>query len=269
MILNELACTTTDEQIEVIDVVLDDTIEDNIIENEEDILKEPCNVISGNVLININNENYEKDNYPPVEGLEIELYNYENLNTPIEKVKPDDKGFYKFENIDIGNYILKLYLPNNYELLEENDENFINKKLLISRKINNENNINIPIKLKKTLNIKGVIFLDKSQSSTYDKGSIGINGIKVSLLDEEDTLIQETISEKFLSIDGFFNFTNLDPNMYKIVIKIEDGIAFTPPKYDLEFGSKASKTFSGIKCKLTDHDLDNAYIGVISLSQPQ
>lgn len=269
MIFNELACTTADEPVEIIDVILDDAAENNTIDDEENISRKPYGVISGNVLVNINNQNYEKDSYTPIDDLEIELYSYEDLNVPIDKVKPDDKGYYEFKNIDTGNYLLKLYLPNNYELLEENDENFTNKQLLISRKINNENNIDIPIKLKKTFNVKGVVFLDKSQSSTYDKGSIGINGIKVSLLDEDDNLIKEATSEKFLSIDGFFNFTNLNPNTYKIVIKIEDGIAFTPPKYDLEFGSKASKTFSGIKCNVTDHDLDNAYIGVVSLSSPQ
>ena len=265
MIFNELSCTL-EEQVEIIDVILEDENDNTTkIENEEDTL----GIISGNVLVNINNKDYEKDNYIPVDGLEIELYNYKNLNAPIDKVKPDNQGFYEFKNLDVDDYILKLYLPNNYELLEENDKNFINKQLLISKKINNLNNIDIPIKLKKTFSVKGVVFLDKSQSSTYDKGSIGINGIKISLLDEEDKLIKQTTTKKFLSIDGFFDFNNLDSNVYKIVLKIEDGIAFTPPKYDIEFGSKASKTFSGIKCKVSDHDLDNAYIGVISLSQPQ
>ena len=243
MIFNELSCTS-DEQVEIIDVILEDENDNTTkIENEEDTL----GIISGNVLVNINNKDYEKDNYIPVDGLEIELYNYKNLNAPIDKVKPDNQGFYEFKNLDVDDYILKLYLPNNYELLEENDKNFINKQLLISKKINNQNNIDIPIKLKKTF----------------------INGIKISLLDEEDKLIKQTTTKKFLSIDGFFDFNNLDSNVYKIVLKIEDGIAFTPPKYDIEFGSKASKTFSGIKCKVSDHDLDNAYIGVISLSQPQ
>ena len=67
---------------------------------------------------------------------------------------------YEFKNLDVDDYILKLYLPNNYELLEENDKNFINKQLLISKKINNQNNIDIPIKLKKTFSVKGVVFLE-------------------------------------------------------------------------------------------------------------
>ena len=156
MIFNELSCTS-DEQVEIIDVILEDENNDTTkIENEEDTL----GIISGNVLVNINNKDYEKDNYIPVDGLEIELYNYKNLNAPIDKVKPDNQGFYEFKNLDVDDYILKLYLPNNYELLEENDKNFINKQLLISRKINNQNNIDIPIKLKKTFSVKGVVFLE-------------------------------------------------------------------------------------------------------------
>ena len=156
MIFNELSCTS-DEQVEIIDVILEDENDNTTkIENEEDTL----GIISGNVLVNINNKDYEKDNYIPVDGLEIELYNYKNLNAPIDKVKPDNQGFYEFKNLDVDDYILKLYLPNNYELLEENDKNFINKQLLISKKINNQNNIDIPIKLKKTFSVKGVVFLE-------------------------------------------------------------------------------------------------------------
>ena len=141
MIFNELSCTS-DEQVEIIDVILEDENDNTTkIENEEDTL----GIISGNVLVNINNKDYEKDNYISVDGLEIELYNYKNLNAPIDKVKPDNQGFYEFKNLDVDDYILKLYLPNNYELLEENDKNFINKQLLISKKINNLNNIDIPI----------------------------------------------------------------------------------------------------------------------------
>lgn len=272
MIFNEVCCTTTDENTEVIDVVLEEDVvlEGSIAEenfNNEDTLNVPINTISGNVSVNINTKNYEKDNYIPVNDLEIELYKADNLNTPVTKTKPNDKGFYEFKDIDIDNYILKLNLPSGYELLEDNDENFINKNLLVSNKINNEENIDIPIKLNKVFNIKGVVFLDKSKSSTYDKDSVGINGVKVSLMDEESNLIKEATSEKFLSIDGFFEFTNLEPKMYQIVLKVEEGIDFTVPRYDLEFGSKASKSFSGIKCKVTDHDLNNAYIGIISVSQ--
>ncbi len=268
MIFYELCCTTTDENIETIDINLEeDTILDKNINSSEDALNGSCGIISGNILVNINNQDYEKENYTPIDGLEIELYKSDDLNIPIAKIKPNDTGFYEFKNIDVDNYILKLSLPSGYELLEENDENFINKELLISNKVNNENNIDIPIKLKKVFDIKGVVFLDKSKSSTYDKESIGINGVKISLLDENDNIIKETTSEKFLSIDGFFKFTHLESKVYRVVLKVEDGISFTTPRYDLEFGSKASKSFSGIKCKVTDHDLNNAYIGVISLSQ--
>ncbi|WP_291736655.1 hypothetical protein [Clostridium sp.] len=76
MIFNELSCTS-DEQVEIIDVILEDENDNTTkIENEEDTL----GIISGNVLVNINNKDYEKDNYIPVDGLEIELYNYKNLN---------------------------------------------------------------------------------------------------------------------------------------------------------------------------------------------
>ena len=113
MIFNELSCTS-DEQVEIIDVILEDENDNTTkIENEEDTL----GIISGNVLVNINNKDYEKDNYIPVDGLEIELYNYKNLNAPIDKVKPDNQGFYEFKNLDVDDYILKLYLPNNYDLL--------------------------------------------------------------------------------------------------------------------------------------------------------
>ena len=244
MIFNELSCTS-DEQVEIIDVILEDENDNTTkIENEEDTL----GIISGNVLVNINNKDYEKDNYIPVDGLEIELYNYKNLNAPIDKVKPDNQGFYEFKNLDVDDYILKLYLPNNYELLEENDKNFINKQLLISKKINNQNNIDIPIKLKKTFSVKGVVFLDKSQSSTYDKGSIGINGIKISLLDEEDKLIKQTTTKKFLSIDGFFDFNNLDSNVYKIVLKIEDELEI----YNFTKELKPSKRLKICTLKVSD-----------------
>ena len=58
MIFNELSCTS-DEQVEIIDVILEDENDNTTkIENEEDTL----GIISGNVLVNINNKDYEKDN---------------------------------------------------------------------------------------------------------------------------------------------------------------------------------------------------------------
>lgn len=255
------------------------TIEDNItdenknssntlsIENVEYVLLDnEGKSISGNICLNINNIEYKNDNYIPIEGLEIELYKAQNLNFPLDKIIPDSKGFYEFTNLDLDDYILKLNLPNNYTLIYEEDEYFKNKNLLISNKINNKEKINIPINLKKLFCVKGVIFLDKSNTGIYNKESIGINGIKISLLDENDNVIKETKSRKFLSIDGLFEFDNLESSTYKITINIEDGIDFSVPRYNLEFGSKAAKIFSGIKCIISDHDLLNAYIGLVYIN---
>lgn len=248
MIFKEICCESIDK-------------EGNIDTNTENISF--GGNIYGNICIDMNDTNYEEDTYIYLDDLTLELYRISNLNELVESIKTDKKGFYVFNNLIIDDYIIKINLPDDYILCKKDSNSLLNEKILISDKINNSNDINIPIKIKKLFKIKGVVFLDKSKTSIYNKESIGVNGIDVSLYDESDNLVQKTKSIKLLSMGGFFEFNNLESKTYKITITTEEGINFSPPRYDLEYGSKASKNFSGIKCNISDHDLDSAYIGLI------
>lgn len=260
MILKELCCenmestTNNDDKVEYIEET------DTTIPTENNSYG---GTIAGNICININNNTYEGDTYIYLDDLTLDLYRVNNLSELVKSVKTDKKGFYEFNDITIDDYIIKINLPPEYILCEKDSNSLLNENILISDKINNLNDVNIPIRLKRLFKIKGVIFLDKSKTSIYNKESIGVNGINVYLYDEYDNLVQETKSIKFLSMGGFFEFNNIEPKTYKITITTEEGINFSPPRYDLEFGSKASKNFSGIKCNISDHDLDSAYMGLI------
>lgn len=259
MIFKELCCENIESEANNIEV-------EYVEEVDTDEPRENSSyggTISGNISINIHDKAYEGDTYIYLDDLTLDLYRASNFNELVKSVKTDKKGFYEFKNLIVDDYIIKINLPSAYKLCEKDSNSLLNKDILISDKINNLNNVNIPIKLKRLFKIKGVVFLDKSKTSIYNKESIGVNGINVSLYDESDRLVQETKSMKFLSMGGFFEFNNLEPKTYKITITTEEGINFSPPRYDLEFGSKASKNFSGIKCNISDHDLDSAYIGLV------
>lgn len=260
MIFKELCCENIDSET-------NDNIEIDYVEESNIHVPVQDNSyggsISGSICINIHDKAYEGATYLYLDDLTLDLYRVSNFSELVKSVKTDEKGFYEFKDLTVDDYIIKINLPSEYKLCEKDNDSLLNKDMLISDKINNLNDINIPIKLKRVFKIKGVVFLDKSKTSIYNKESIGVNGINVSLYDEFDKLVQETKSIKFLSMGGFFEFSNLEPKTYKITITTEDGINFSPPRYDLEFGSKASKNFSGIKCNISDHDLDSAYIGLI------
>lgn len=268
MVLKEICCENEEINVNVDDLNSEIKIlkeADTCLEETDKCLNDKNNggTISGNITINIDNIDYKEDTYIYIDDLELDLYKINNLNEIVQSIKTNEQGFYEFKNIPSDDYIIKVNTPMKYKLYEKNDNSLINEKSLMSDKINNENDVNIPIKFKKVFEIKGIVFLDKPKTSIYGKESVGINGIKIFLYDENDNLIKETKSNKFLSIDGYFEFTNLESQIYKVVVNTEDGIDFSSPRYNLEYGSKASKNFSGIKCNLRDHDLTSAYIGLI------
>ncbi|MBP9759194.1 hypothetical protein KBD45_05860, partial [Candidatus Dojkabacteria bacterium] len=139
-------------------------------------------------------------------------------------------GEYIFENINPGNYEVQIAIPETFITSpfqaggnRETDNDFIYEQqsafgLGRVAKSNSfvlksgEEQMGIDAGLQVFEEIKGSVWQDVNNDNKYDANDRGIQGIVVSLLDQDGNIIDSRISES----DGIFKFTSIKPGKYSL-----------------------------------------------------
>ncbi len=183
------------------------------------------NSISGFVYEDVDNTGTKTDQDVNIAGVTLTLYelsadgNYTNTGIT---TTTDPMGYYCFDNLFSGTYMVIETQPENYESVCANagyvadttsvstvrDVNSIYKITLTGSQDSIQNNFGeyIPGQL------SGKVWLDKDISGTYDSGDLLLENVKIELYDQNDTLLATT----YTNADGYYVFTGLKMGDYTV-----------------------------------------------------
>lgn len=163
------------------------------------LLEEKTNDILGNGIYEIHDQYIKKDGQP-IEDLNINIYNVNNLNELIVNTKTDDDGKWR-AYLDEGLYFLKVFNDNYdkcFRLKVKNNGMFSFED--ISNNSTNENSIYYS-------NGNG---LYKYIDYIYDKKNKPISNVQVNIIKNNDIIYQD-----YTNLEGKFEF-NLDKGTYTL-----------------------------------------------------
>lgn len=153
-----------------------------------------------------------------------------NTNVIQANSTTNNLGEYIFENINPGNYEIQVAIPEIYTAspfqagenretdndftLEEQSTFGIGRVIKSSSIVlkNGEEQMGIDAGLQVFEEIKGIVWQDINNDKVYDAKDRGIQGIVVSLLDQDGNIIDSRISEQ----DGIYKFISIKPGKYSI-----------------------------------------------------
>lgn len=220
--------------------------------------------IRGNVWCDLNSNGIKDSTDTLLSDVKIELYNFDNFNSPILTTFTDVNGNYEFKNIPLSYYFVRAKLPNNYTVIKKCNDSLINDRTLLSDKIyNNKSGIHIPIGLTKQFKVSGIVFYDSDKDGIYNESKLGINDLTIQLYNSDNILIASTQTSDFIKFKGYYEFINITPGFYNLKILISDSIKLSNSKINEYYGSKINSSTSTMNFKVIDEDIQNIFIGII------
>ncbi|SFC90458.1 SdrD B-like domain-containing protein [Clostridium uliginosum] len=231
-------------------------------ESYSKVIEKQVYPISGSVWLDLNNNGIKDKKDIVLKDIEIELFSTDNLANPISTVKTDYKGYYEFKDIKLNNYFIKVKLRDNYKVVNKGEYSSINCKTLLSDIIcNDRENKNILIGLKKYFKLCGVAFFNYYDTPLYEKYSEGINNLDIDIYDKDNNIIDSTTTSKYMILDGYYEFNNLSPGVYKMVFKVPKNLQMIKPINNNFFESKTNKLTNKIIVNIPNKNVVSAFIG--------
>jgi len=144
----------------------------------------------------------------------------------------DSNGFYKFEGLSPGSYIVEFDAPtgysvtlpqrgNNAEL--DSDVNMATSRTSIINLGADECLMNIDAGFFQTASIGDYVWFDLNSNGIQDANEPGASDVRVELLAPNMDLMASTITND----EGFYSFINLPPGSYMIRFVLPNGTTFT------------------------------------------
>ncbi|MGL4656012.1 MAG: SdrD B-like domain-containing protein [Sarcina sp.] len=228
-----------------------------------------CFSASGIVFEDLNkNGLFDNSSDTLLTGITIAIFSNSNPSIPLNFTTTDINGSYSFDNLPKGDYFIKIYYPNNYfstlynvgndptiksNILDNSDTSLI----FSLNKTNIHQIINAGICMQNLFNISGFIFYDCNNDGTLNVNEPLLNNTIIDLY-ENSNLISTTFSGSLLN--GYYEFTNLKPGNYNLVIGSVNGLNLTSLNTSY-YGSKFSPTTNSASISLINKSFDNINAG--------
>lgn len=182
-----------------------------------------------------NGSGLQDDKEPLIENAALKLYKEDH--TEYKTAVKNAEGEYVFENIEIGTYYIKADKLSGYEFtrlnvgkndLIDNDADAEGKTPIINITSNMEDS-SCDVGLYRPVEIGDKVWEDKDGDGTQVVGEIGVNGVTVTLLDEQGHQVgQPTVTKNDEQGNpGFYKFTNLLPGKYSVKFTFSGNYVFT------------------------------------------
>jgi len=161
----------------------------------------------------------EQGGQVPMDGVKI------LLNGGQQSTFTANGGKYCFENLALGTYTVSEEVPAGYVPVEPPDGSHEGIVLTVCKP--NKCGVDFINELCCKGRITGYKFLDANKNSLMDEGEEGMAGVTILLNDGEDSVVTPA--------SGYFEFTDLDADTYKVSEEVPAGyFATTPESYDIE-----------------------------------
>jgi hypothetical protein len=189
----------------------------------------PTGSISNFVWKDTNRNGVQDEGEPGVEGVTVNLL--DGKGTFITDTTTDSKGFYLFDNLNSGDYIVEFVKPDGYSSFSpidqggddalDSDANVFGQTGIINLS-NGENDTSVDAGLLPQLYLGDKVWEDLNGNGIQDNGEPGIGGVTVNLLDSNGNNIGNTKT----AADGSYKFA-VDSGDYSLQFTAPGGYTFT------------------------------------------
>ena len=176
------------------------------------------------VWLDLNKDGIQDGGEPGIEN--VKVYLKDNLGNIVDSTLTDAAGSYSFNNLGPGDYSIQFVNPLGYGLVPQgaggdnaldSDGDATGQTATITLGAG-ENNADVDMAY--TLGSVGnYVWNDMNQDGIQNGGEVGIDGVKVYLLDGVGTVLDSTITAG----GGAYLFPNLQPGDYQIKFDIQAG----------------------------------------------
>ncbi len=187
--------------------------------------------ISGFAWLDKNADGILQNEEERLSGISIMLVNMMTNNTTV--VDTDEDGNYIFDNLDAGQYFIKFgFDDDQIATIPDNASEDIDSDILDSFGAFTTAMIDVGVDDQITditgayyelASIGDFVWLDENLNGIQDGDELGLDGVKIDLLDQDGNILSSTES----SDGGQYIFDDLLPSMYQLVINYPDGFDST------------------------------------------
>lgn len=235
------------------------------------------------VWLDENRDGIWQEGEPRINGVTVLLLNEEGdvlYSTETNDNEDGAPGFYLFDNLEAGNYMVEFIPPSNYILTEQNltaeygskPDNMTGLTNLITV-VEGQNEYSINAGLLESLpgDIGGFVWNDENEDGVWQEGEPRINGVVVRLLDLLGNVLESTTtSNNELDEPGYYLFQNLDQGGYIVEVVAPVNYLYTLQQDRMVNGSRINPLTgrSNIIILNSDERILNIYAGLISCEEP-
>ncbi len=185
-----------------------------------------ANSIGDYVWHDLNGDGIQQGGEPPFTNITVVLY---KNSLPVATNLTDVNGLYSFAGLELGTneyQVLFTNIPSGFAFSPANqggntnldsNPNVLTGLTPVITMNTGETNNSVDAGLVGILNIGGTVWYDASGNGTNDLGEVGITNVPVTLLSITGGTTNVVTSQN-TDATGFYNFTNLPPGNYQVVI---------------------------------------------------
>jgi uncharacterized repeat protein (TIGR01451 family) len=188
--------------------------------------------IGNYVWYDTNNNGIQDMGEPPAENVTVRLL--DSGGTVIDTTTTDVNGLYLFDNLTPAVYALEFVPPAGYvparrdqgaDDTVDSDPNRFTGRTINTTLDPDEDDMTWDMGLVLAASIGDFVWRDNNGNSVQDAGEPGVASVTVRLLDSANTVIATTTTDS----SGFYSFTNLPPDDYRIEVVLPSGFVFSLP----------------------------------------
>ena len=193
--------------------------------------EDDCRACIGDfAFIDLNRNGIQEAGDVGLENVSVKLLNMEG--EIIEEQLTDFDGFYLFDNLRSGQYIVEFGTPENYAVTlpqrgtdEEldSDINMGTGQTPVITLDDNECVSNVDAGFFRTASIGDQVWYDHDCDGIRDANEPGADNVRVELRGEDDEILASTVTNP----DGAYSFVNLPPGLYYVSVAAPVGFSFT------------------------------------------
>lgn len=185
------------------------------------------------VWLDEDGDGIQDDDEKGIEGIEVQLLDADDSDKKLATVTTNADGYYLFDDLDLGNYKIKVIVPTEpiayvvtkQNILDDAKDSDIDSATkeshVVSINASNVSDLSLDAGLYITAAIGDYVWEDVNGNGIQDSGEPAIEGVDVTLITSGTPLTTKTAA------NGFYQFIDLDPGTYRVQFDAPTGYTLT------------------------------------------